>query len=72
MISLELCEISLVFREIKTVFFTTTPQMHCVACENKIKNNLRFEKGIKSIETSVPNQTVTVKYNADKTTIPFF
>jgi len=72
MISLELCEISLVFREIKTVFFTTTPQMHCVACENKIKNNLRFEKGIKNIETSVPNQTVTVKYNADKTTIPFF
>ena len=72
MISHELCEISLVFREIKTVFFTTTPQMHCAACENKIKNNLRFEKGIKSIETSVPNQTVTVKYNADKTTIPFF
>ena len=72
MISLEFCEISLVFREIKTVFFTTTPQMHCAACENKIKNNLRFEKGIKSIETSVPNQTVTVKYNADKTTIPFF
>lgn len=72
MISLELCEISLVFREIKTVFFTTTPQMHCAAYENKIKNNLRFEKGIKSIETSVPNQTVTVKYNADKTTIPFF
>lgn len=72
MISLELCEISLVFREIKTVFFTTTPQMHCAACENKIKNNLRFEKGIKSIETSVPIQTVTVKYNADKTTIPFF
>ena len=72
MISLELCEISLVFREIKTVDFTTTPQMHCAACENKIKNNLRFEKGIKNIETSVPNQTVTVKYNADKTTIPFF
>lgn len=72
MISLELCEISLVFREIKTVFFTTTPQMHCAACENKIKNNLRFEKGIKSIETSVPNQMVTVKYNADKTTISFF
>lgn len=72
MISLELCEISLVFREIKTVVFTTTPQMHCAACENKIKNNLRFEKGIKNIETSVPNQTVTVKYNVDKTTIPFF
>ena len=72
MISLELCEISLVFREIKTVVFTTISQMHCEASENKIKSNLRFEKGIKSIETSVPNQTVTVKYNADKTTIPFF
>ena len=55
-------------KDIKTVVFTTTPQMHCESCENKIKNNLRFEKGIKSIETSVPNQTVTVKYNADKTT----
>ena len=72
MIFLELCEISLVFREFKTLVITTTPQMHCAACENKIKNNLRFEKGIKSIETSVPDQTVTVKYNADKTTIPFF
>ena len=41
---------------------------HCAACENKIKSNLRFEKGIKSIETSVPDQTVTVQYNADKTT----
>ena len=40
-------------KDIKTVVFTTTPQMHCAACENKIKSNLRFEKGIKSIETSV-------------------
>ena len=56
-------------KDIKTVVFTTTPQMHCEACENKIKSNLRFEKGIKSIETSVPDQTVTVQYNADKTTL---
>ncbi len=55
-------------KDIKTVVFTTTPQMHCEGCENKIKSNLRFEKGIKSIETSVANQTVTVTYNADKTT----
>lgn len=53
-------------KDIKTVVFTTTPQMHCAACENKIKSNLRFEKGIKSIETSVPNQTVTVQYNATR------
>ena len=56
------------YTDFKTVVFTTAPQMHCAACENKIKSNLRFEKGIKSIETSVPNQTVTVEYNADKTT----
>lgn len=56
-------------KDIKTVVFTTTPQMHCEKCENKIKGNLRFEKGIKSIETSIPNQTVTVEYDADKTSV---
>ena len=52
MMALELCEISLVFREIKTV------------------SVLRKESRISRLP--VPNQTVTVKYNADKTTIPFF
>lgn len=55
-------------KNIQTVIFTTTPQMHCEACEKKIKGNLRFEKGIKSIETNVPAQTVTVQFDADKTT----
>ena len=59
---------AVVAKDIKTVVFTTLPQMHCENCENKIKKNLRFEKGIKQIETSVPLQTVTVKYDADKTT----
>ena len=26
-----------------TLIVTTTPQMHCANCENKIKNGLRFE-----------------------------
>ena len=39
-----------------TLYVTTTPQMHCANCENKIKNNLRFEKGVKKIETSVADQ----------------
>ncbi len=55
-------------KDIKTVVFTTTPQMHCENCENKIKGNLRFEKGIKDITTSVPDQKVTIQYDADKTT----
>lgn len=54
-------------KDIKTVVFTTTPQMHCASCENKIKGNLKFEKGVKQIETNVEQQKVTVQYDADKT-----
>lgn len=59
---------SMMAKDIKTAVFTTTPQMHCAACENKIKNNIRFEKGIKRIETNVEKQSVTIQYDADKTT----
>ena len=55
-------------KDIKTIVVTTTPQMHCENCENKIKGNLRFEKGVRKIETSIPDQTVTIEYDADKTT----
>lgn len=54
-------------KNIKTVVLTTNPQMHCASCETKIKGNLRFEKGVKEIATSVPDQTVTITYDADKT-----
>lgn len=54
-------------KDIKTVVFTTTPQMHCDKCESKIKNSVRFVRGVKSIETIVERQTVTIKYDADKT-----
>ena len=56
-------------KDIKTVVVTTQPQMHCENCEKKIKKNLRFERGVKDIITSVPDQTVTIKYDADKTTV---
>lgn len=59
--------VSTMAKDIKTVVFTTNPQMHCSGCENKIKNNVRFVKGVKSIETNVEKQTVTIKYDADKT-----
>ena len=55
-------------KDIKTLVVTTVPQMHCEGCENKIKGNIRFEKGIKTIETNVEQQTVTITYDADKTT----
>lgn len=56
-------------KDIKTVIFTTMPQMHCENCENKIKGNLKFEKGVKKIETSVEKQKVYVTYDADKTSV---
>ena len=55
-------------KDIKTLVLTTNPQMHCENCENKIKNNIRCEKGVKSIETDSAAQTVTIVYDADKTT----
>ena len=56
-------------KDIKTVVVTTTPQMHCESCENKIRGNLRFEKGVKKIETSLEDQTVTIEYDAYKTSV---
>lgn len=56
-------------KNLRVVVMTPTPQMHCANCENKIKNNLRFEKGVVAIETSIPEQTVSVTYNAKKTNV---
>lgn len=49
------------------VSFAVAPQMTCANCEKKIKSNLRFEKGVKAIETSVPEKKVTVTYDPEKT-----
>ncbi|MBR1840126.1 MAG: cation transporter [Prevotella sp.] len=53
--------------DIKTALFTTVPQMHCENCEDAIKKNIRFEKGVKEIKTDIDTQTVTITYDADKT-----
>jgi hypothetical protein len=55
-------------KDLKTAVFTTTPQMHCENCENKIKGNLRFEKGVKVIKTDIEAQKVFVTYDPKKTT----
>lgn len=54
-------------KDIKTVVVTTQPQMHCENCEKKIKGNLRFEKGVKKIETNIGKQQVIITYDAEKT-----
>ena len=52
-----------------TLVVTTTPQMHCANCEKKIKDHIRFVKGTKKIETSVPKQTVSIVYDPQKTNV---
>ncbi len=54
-------------KDLKTVRLTTEPPMTCNNCENKIKKNIRFEKGIHEITTDLKGQVVTVVYDADKT-----
>ena len=56
-------------KDLRVLVMTPTPQMHCENCENKIKKNLRFESGVKKIETSIKEQTVTVTYDAAKTDV---
>ena len=53
-------------QDIDSLQVTTAPQMHCANCEKKIKGNIRFVKGVKKIETSVPKQTVTIVYDSKK------
>lgn len=47
--------------------FAVNPPMSCQNCENKIKSNLRYEKGVKKIVTSVKDKKVTVTYDPAKT-----
>jgi heavy metal-associated domain protein len=61
------CAVSLHAKDIKDLVVTTTPKMQCENCENRIKKNLRFEKGVKKIVTDLENQLVIVTYDADKT-----
>lgn len=65
--ALALTSLSAAAKDIKTVVFTTQPQMHCQKCEQKIKSNVRFVKGVKKIDTNVEKQTVTIEYDAEKT-----
>ena len=55
-------------KDIKIVVLNTDPQMHCANCESKIKNNIRFEKGIKEIIAGFAkiHYTATVVENESK------
>ena len=56
-------------KDLRVLVLTPTPQMHCTSCETKIKNNMRFEKGVKKVETDIAKQQVTITYDPKKNTV---
>ena len=53
-------------KDLRVLTLTPNPQMHCSSCENRIKNELRFEKGVVKIETNLEKQTVKITYDGNK------
>lgn len=51
--------------EIKEVIFHV--HLHCANCVKKVQENIAFERGVKDLKVSLEDQTVTVKYDASKT-----
>jgi len=50
---------------IQEVTFVTT--VDCKNCAKKVEANLPYEKGVKDLKITLDNQTVWVKYDANKT-----
>jgi len=54
-------------QSIKEVVYTTEPEIECQNCVKRIKDNLRFEKGVKAINPDLKTKLVTVQYDSEKT-----
>lgn len=55
-------------KDIRMAVFKVS-QMHCENCERKVMNHMKFEKGLKDLSTELKNRTVTITYDAEKTSI---
>lgn len=53
-------------KDLRTIVFKVD-QMECGNCENKVKSNIKFEKGVKEFSTDLKTRTVTIVYDAEKT-----
>lgn len=51
--------------EIKEVTFNV--HLHCENCVKKAQENIAFEKGVKDLHVCLEDQTVSLKYDAAKT-----
>ena len=54
---------------IKEVVFTTEPEIECNNCVKRIKENIRFEKGVKAINPDLNTKLVTIQYDSEKTDV---
>jgi copper chaperone CopZ len=54
-------------KDLRVAIFKVS-QMHCENCVKKVKENIRFEKGVKAIATDLETKLVTVTYDAEKNT----
>ena len=55
-------------KDLREVIFKVE-QLCCEKCEAKVKKNIPFEKGVKALKCDIPSHTVTVTYDAEKTSI---
>ena len=53
--------------ERKTVVFDV--DVHCQGCITKIEKNIAFEKGVKDLQCSLEDKTVTVVFDPTKTDV---
>ena len=56
-------------QNVKEVVFTTEPEIECQHCVKTIKDNLRFEKGVKAINPDLNTKLVTIQYDSEKTDV---
>jgi len=59
---------TMVAKDFRTVVFKVE-QMMCQNCEKKVKDNIKFEKGLKKFTTDLKDKMVTITYDADKTNV---
>ncbi len=51
-------------REMESICFIT--DIDCPTCEKKIMNILPFQKGVKDVVVDLPNKSITVVYDGEK------
>lgn len=63
-----MCTAQVSAKELRKIVFKVD-QMECANCENKVKKNIPFEKGVRKLETDLQKRTVTITYDAEKTNV---